>query len=1409
MKFDKNFIIIFIVLLFISLYNNKLYTQPQDYETNTITGKTFVFSIPPLLTNVDNKAEVVITMISQLESKVKITARYGFLKILDLKPFEKGTVVMPAYTAFPYQKSGKDKPIKEAIYDAAIRIEATEPIQVTASVKNECGGEGFAVLPIENLGAKYLISSFNDASHFYNDMVSLPSIVTITANYNNTHISFKLGGNNDTKTAGGLSSKEEMSVVLSQGEVWVISSMGENADLTGSKIEASKPISVVTANQCANVPINNKPCNYIAEMEIPLNTFGKTFLVPAFPDRKYSPVLRILAAEENTTIKVIGENKNYTIETSGGIVNSGYLEMRINEPNLSKPGIIIADKPISITLYNTGIEEDNYNENISIAEAAPFQMLLIPQEQALNSYFFAVPETDGTKLFDKNIVCLIAETVDNNFPDNFSFGEFSGVSWHWGAPGIIKKGETIVFDNELNGKKYAMSFYDVNTLHTCQIKNENKFSLYLYGQSRGAGAYGTIAGMGLKDLASNDTLKPIPVWNMLCGGNIIGRVDDKPDNEENRSNLILPVFYAQYSYNYDKEFDPIIPGITQSANWKLFVRNPLEDAKAVIKFGDKAGNDTIININYYAPKIVANPNSINLGIVKLNELIIVKDVSVKNLSKSDFFIKDISFKNRCDLFKIINPPEGILESETEVKFDIQFIANERGIFRDTIVIYDSCFNQNIITIEVAVENSEIYAYDVNFGELLINKTKEVECIVENRGTCNLEIYDAILPKNNDFVVHFPFDFSYENPLILQKGEAMTFKIEFTPRENIQYTDSIIFISDAFGIDSITIINGCGVNPGLVAESYEWGMHRIYRDAFPVNPIPVKNGHNGIRLFNKSNFNVKVDTVFIIDTNNNINGFIIDDIILKSLIGKTLLPEEEYIIPVDFLPTELKKYVLTICYVSELGAKSYSVLSGQGVAPNYKIIYENFDTLLINNWLYPQVKKITINNLNKSTIEEYNWDYKDTLTIYGLKSTDSSVGFNDYSNKGFRVDIAQDIFPIKLPPGTIFEFDCYFVPTKIGENIAHLQVISDAIEDKEIDIKGYGTGKKILCQSSKLVLCKGEVGSINCTIKNNGASNVILNNFYISNYNSIFFIKNEIKDIELKPNEAKIIEVDVIPNSLGEYNSYLKFNVNGNGYNFIDSVALSASSELSILFVEVEFSNDLVKIGEDLWYKVILPETYVVKDISKFLIDSIVIKLHYNSDMLLPQLYNIQLGEHLAGKFYIESSTFDFHNNDIVIYIKSITGEVLANYGMLFSIPFTTLFPLDYDNIVNITNNIYTNAACVTFVPTSNSIELEEGCAYNLRRLKLSKTDYSFNITNSKPIIDNYIDINFSIGLDKAGETSIELYSMTGELINSFVNDFLECGEYNLKINTNNLAKGMYYFIFKSGHFRTQTKLLLL
>ena len=1398
-------IVLSIIFICISMCTNNIYAQSDDNELNSITGKTFVFSIPPVLTSSDNKDEVVLTIISQSEVTVKVTARYGFFKILSLVPFEKGTVIMPAYTAFPYQKTGKDNPVSEGIYDAAIRIEATEPITVTAAVKNDCGGEGFAVLPIESLGLKYTISSFNDASRFYDDMNSLPSIVTITANYDNTHVSFLLGGNNDTKTAGGLSVNNETSIVLAQGDVWVISTDGENSDLTGSVIQASLPVSVVTANQCANIPVDNGPCNYIAEMEIPSNTFGKKFLIPAFPDRKFSPVLRIVAAEDNTTINVVGEQESRKIITNGGVINSGYIELRINEPNSAKPGIITADKPISITLYNSGVEEDGDEYDISIAEAAPFQMLLIPQEQALSSYLFAVPEVEGEKLFDKNIMCLIIETEDNEFPSGFKFGEFNGVSWHWGAPGIIKKGETILFKNDVDGKVYAMAFYDINTLSTCQIVYDKPFALYLYGQSRGAGAYGTIAGMGLKDLESNDTLPPQPTWNMLCGGNVIGKIEDKPDNKENRSNLILPVFYTQKSYNYDKEFEPIISGVTQSANWKLFVRNPNEDAQAVIKFSDKAGNDTVITINYYAAMIAATPNIINLGVVKLNDSI-KKDVIIKNYSKTDFFVKKINFKKYPELFQVSSDIDNVILPNEEINIQIQFTALKKGIFKDTLIISDSCSNFNIVIIEVAVDNSIIYAQDVEFDEALIGTSKEIECQVENRGDCDLELYNVILPVNTEFLVSLPAIFTNENPLVLKPGENMKFKISFKPVGNIQYTDSVVFISDAFGIDSVTVINGTGVQPGLVAESYNWEDVRIYRSDFPVDPIPVNNEHGGIRLFNKSNFEIKIDSVSIIDEDNSINGFIIDELVLNSLEGKTLLPQQEYIIPVDFLPMELKNYRITICYTSNLGYNSFSVLRGRGVLPNYQANDAEFDTLLINNWDYPVLRKLIINNLSNNVINNHSWDFPDTLHIYGVVSDDQSVGINSYSKNGFKLEFDEQIFPLTIYPGESYSFDCYFVPSKIGLHEGNLHFITDAVEDKLIKFSGYGTGKKIIGQSNKLLLCKGEIGTINCLIKNNGFEEVILNNFYIPNSNSIFFIKDDIDSIRLKPNEVIRIDINVVPKSLGEYQTYLKFNVNYNDYTLLDSIELFAASELTSNFTSVSLSHDKIKIGEDLWYKVSLDEN---EGLEKYNIDSINVQLHYNSDMLLPQLENIQLEDFLSGKFFVYDTKIDLYNKNIDIIIKSITGDVLSTAGELFSLPFTTLFPLKGDKTVTISNNINTNYACIAFVPSDVVIELEELCAYELRRIMFSSTPYDCKVKNNIPIIDEDIELEFSIGFDKAGTTCINIYSLDGSLIGSYINDKLESGLYNLNINTDFLSAGSYYIIFSSGNYKKQLSFIIL
>ncbi len=1403
-----------IFLSFFCILSTSLFSQTKHNEFNNMEGTTFVFSIPPISSG-QSKAKdiVVLTLISQYDTKVKITAKYGFVKTLEMKPFEKVSLSLSSFSAFPYQKSAKEKAIKEAIYDAAIQIEASRPISVSAAVKNENGGEGFAVLPIESLGRKYIISSFNDASNYYSDAESLPSIVTITANYNNTHVKFQLGGNAYTKTAEGLQPGEKISNILSQGDVWVISSSGANADLSGSKIEASLPVSVVSGNQAANVPIDNPPSNYIAEMELPIHTYGKVFLVPALPDRKHSPVLRIVAKEDNTTLQILGaKRETRVIPKSGGTIHSGYLELRINEPNSAESAYIIADKPISVTLYNAGAgEEKNENDISSIQkEATPFQMVLIPQEQELKSYMFAIPENNGEQLFDENVACLIAEeslfaqkNSTDDQPHKIQFGEFNGVSWHWGAPSIAKKGDEIHFHDTLQGKRYIAAFYDIKTLSTCQIRANKNFALYLFGQSRGSGAYGTIAGMGLRDLASGDTWSPVPTWKMLCGGHIVGRVEDKPDEEEHCANLTLPTFYAAESFNYEKKFDPIIPGVTKSANWELFVRDKSKDAKAIIKFSDKAGNDTVITIEYFTPKIKINPQEINFEIVKLEE-VKVKKAKLHNNSVEPFFVERIYLKNNSNNFEIINPPLGEIMPNEIKEFQVKFSAKNKGVFCDTIVIEDKCVARNMGAVKAAVNNSEIFAQDVNFGEHLVNSKSKRECFVKNYGNCELKIYDAILPKNKVFSVDFSIEFTQEQPLILKKGESMHFVINFVPDKKDTYIDSLIFISDAFGVDSITVINAAGVNPGLVAESYNWGKSRIYRDEFPVYAKSVDNGYGGVRLSNKSNFNIKIEDVYIVDENDSKTGFIVDNVALNALIGKTLHPSEQYIIPVDFLPTKLKDYSEKIYYISASGNKSISTLEGKGVVPNYNVDFEDFDTLLINNFDYPQIKAISINNLQKST-DDNSWNFDDTLTIFSIESPDNSILNNEYSASGFKLNLDEDIFPIKLEPGENLRLNCSFVPTKIGENKGKLIIKSDALEDKEINIKGYGTGKIVLTQSSGLDLCQGEKGVVECIIKNNAASEITVKDFYISSETSVFSIDNLDKQIVLSPNEIKRIEVMFNPLTLGEYNAYLKFNVVTKDYQASDSVSIRASSELARRLLEVSLSDDKIDIGTPLFAKVNLIKGV---DIERFAIDDFSVKLSYNSDIIMPQISNIRMGDLISGKFIIENTDFDVQKKELNIHIKTVAGEVLEGFGELLEIPFSTFFPLEHSNKVDINVEIQLQNNCVTFVPTSINSELEDVCAFDLRQINISNTEYKLELKNANPIIEDKLKVEFGVGLDNVENTLISLYSSNGDLIARPVNKSLEAGTYELTVSTSNLASGVYYFVMKSAHFYQTKKIVI-
>jgi len=163
--------------------------------------------------------------------------------------------------------------------------------------------------------------------------------------------------------------------ILNKGDVWAVATDTDEGDLSGSKVIANKPVAVVTGNMCNNIPTGNQWCDYTVEMDIPTFTWGTDYHVPKVPGRKYPSIIRIFAKEPNTTIyrngRAIGQ-----IKQAGGMEGNAYLTMRMGPMDVPPASIVISsDKPVGVTLYNTGVQEDNY------VQSDPFVMVMTPFQQ--------------------------------------------------------------------------------------------------------------------------------------------------------------------------------------------------------------------------------------------------------------------------------------------------------------------------------------------------------------------------------------------------------------------------------------------------------------------------------------------------------------------------------------------------------------------------------------------------------------------------------------------------------------------------------------------------------------------------------------------------------------------------------------------------------------------------------------------------------------------------------------------------------------------------------------------------------------------------------------------------------------------------------------------------------------------
>ncbi|MFH1051982.1 MAG: T9SS type A sorting domain-containing protein [bacterium] len=486
---------------FLLLFTSSLLSEDLDVSSlpkllgTSNAGTEFYFTFLPSIKLADVGYYHSLYISSNVKTKVTITVeRMNFENIYYTNPNEIMEINLdPAITSC-YRRNERDKPESWEVWsEAGVHVVADAPIICYGLTDNHSSetSDGFIALPVESLGKEYIISSYLD--HGLDSFDYYTSYSGITAGFDSTFVRFTLGGNDCSKTTGGLSSGEYHDYLLQRGDVLLIASIGTGADLSGSKVDASKPVSVVSGNLCANVPSDCYICNLLEEMEIPTYAWGKTYHVTPIWWRKKNSIIKIYAKEPMTSIYRDGEFLGI-IRTAGGIEGIGYLHLRADDGE-PRPIVISGDKPISVTQYNTGHNEDS-------VESKPFQMTLVPVENYVNEITFHTPEIGGWASHEYHYynICYQAD-VNDSIPDDFEIAMTVGGEFTW------EKLKKLTPDP---GKPFSK--VDDNSNYFCKtillvagvykMKANKPFQLYSYGNSEYS--YGMPASVSLDSVKYSD-----------------------------------------------------------------------------------------------------------------------------------------------------------------------------------------------------------------------------------------------------------------------------------------------------------------------------------------------------------------------------------------------------------------------------------------------------------------------------------------------------------------------------------------------------------------------------------------------------------------------------------------------------------------------------------------------------------------------------------------------------------------------------------------------------------------------------------------------------------------------------------------------------------------------------------------
>ncbi|WP_339066203.1 putative Ig domain-containing protein [Teredinibacter turnerae] len=264
------------------------------------------------------------------------------------------------------------------ISDTAIRVSADADISVVLLNRKAASTDSALVLPTDAQGNKYIATSYTSPKYtkirgYGNKGEENRPFLGVVATQDNTEVTVTPSF---TYNDGEAEREENVpySITLDQGQTYQVYGKG---DITGTAVDADKPIAVFSGNSCAYLQENY--CDHIVENLLPVSAWSAQYFVTPLALREKGDTFAVYAAFDDTVIDVNG--------VKIAKLNRGeHYEFIEHEASN-----ILGNKPFALIQFSNGSMYDQKNiEPIG----DPAMLMVQPVDHYLSEYIVTtLPET--------------------------------------------------------------------------------------------------------------------------------------------------------------------------------------------------------------------------------------------------------------------------------------------------------------------------------------------------------------------------------------------------------------------------------------------------------------------------------------------------------------------------------------------------------------------------------------------------------------------------------------------------------------------------------------------------------------------------------------------------------------------------------------------------------------------------------------------------------------------------------------------------------------------------------------------------------------------------------------------------------------------------------------------------------